>query len=160
MWNSIPARILVPDYFTTGQYYQGSAGVYIQQEVVLTIALRGDNPGIYFTPSTEFGPANAVDAGAGDCIRRGNYLRRNAEDVDVQEVLVGWQGSVGVGYGVEIELPSFSGELGVSNFQVNSLGLKMNQGAGLGVTKGVVISERQQKLLIQYLYFYLNEKKR
>jgi len=136
IWNSPMARTIIPDYYTLSGNFQTSSGIYLNEEVTLTIMLRGKDPGLYFNSTTGFGSVSSVGVDVGFSVGKGYYLgdARNLSS----NMLGGWQGSGSVGVGLKaIAGGSINGVVDVGfddNGNPTTVSSKVGISAGVGVS--------------------------
>ena len=133
IWNSPLARYYIPDYYTVGLSFQTSSGSYMNEEVSLTILLRGKDPGLYINNTTGFGVVNSVGVDVGCSVGRGYYTGdvRNLSS----KMIKGWQGSFGVGLGLKVGAgASINGGVDVGLY--NGLNTTITRKFGISVGTG------------------------
>ena len=140
-WNSPFARYLVPDYVTYSGHFQTSSGIYMNEELTITVMLRGKDPGVYFNTTTSAGGVSAVGADVGCSLGRGYYLG-NPREMSSSD-LEGWQASVsggvvvkpGIGGGVSV-----GADVGFDKGVPKTITLKLSVSAGVGVATPIEVS--------------------
>ncbi|MEY4964311.1 MAG: hypothetical protein RLZZ323_1630 [Bacteroidota bacterium] len=133
-WNSPIARYYVADYYSVGVNFQTSSGSYMNEEVSLTIMLRGKDPGLYINNTTGFGVVNSVGVDFGCNIGEGYYtgdIRKLSS-----KMIKGWQGSFGVGLGLKVGAGA-SVNSGVDVGLNNSLNTTITRKFGISVGTGL-----------------------
>jgi len=133
IWNSTPARILVPDFIPISGNFQTSSGTYVSEDFTITIMLRGKDPGIYFNTTTGAGGVSSAGVDVGCSVGRGYYLgdpRKMSKNI-----LGGWGFSasggikpkVGAGGGADVGV-----DIGFNHGKPETMTIKIDVSVGVG----------------------------
>lgn len=139
IWYSPLARGIIPDYYTFSGSFQTSSGIYTNEEITLTLMLRGKDPGLYFNSTTGFGGVSSIGVDVGCSVGKGYYLgdARNLSS----SVLGGWQGSGSVGVGLKaLAGASVNGgvDVGFNDGKATTVTGKVGISVGVGVSTPVI----------------------
>lgn len=137
IWNSSFARNIIPDYYTFSLSFQTSSGTYMNEEISLTLMLRGKDPGLYINTTTGFGGMSSVGVDVGCSIGKGYYNGTNPRKLS-SSMIGGWQASGGIGVGLKtIVGGSVNGGVDVGLNEKNEISTKTNK---VGISLGVGVS--------------------